>query len=86
MAASEDVQYFQFDESGNIFVFKPGSGFSGPCVKVDLGFEMHEVTELTQNLSVTENVIEALVTETACDVSNDSKEKLISVTPTPVKR
>ena len=50
MAASESVQYFQFDQDGNMYVFRPGSGFSGPSVKVEPGFEMAEVKDLTQSL------------------------------------
>ena len=45
MACSKDVQYFQLDEQGNMFVHKPGSGFSGPAIKVKSGFEMNEVKE-----------------------------------------
>ena len=37
MAKSEDVQYFQFDQSGNMYVFEPGAGFSGVCKKVSPG-------------------------------------------------
>ena len=42
LKCSESVQYFQFDSEGNMFVFKPGSGFSGPSVKVQPGFEIEE--------------------------------------------
>ena len=45
LAASEDVQYFQFDSEGNMFIFEPGSGFSGPAVKVEPGFEMQTYTQ-----------------------------------------
>ena len=31
MAQPEDVQYFQFDKDGNMFVYAPGAGFSGQC-------------------------------------------------------
>ena len=44
----EVVQYFQFDNEGNMFVFGPGSGFSGPSVKVLPGFELGELTDFTQ--------------------------------------
>ena len=56
MAASEDVQYFQFDSLGNMYVYEAGSGFSGPAIKVEPGFEMGEVTEMTPNLSLSSNV------------------------------
>ena len=45
MAASESIQYFQFDSTGNLFVFEPGAGCSGPCVKVEPGFEMSEISQ-----------------------------------------
>ena len=48
--ASESVQYFQFDQDGNMYMFRPGSGFTGPSVKVEPGFEMAEVKDLTQSL------------------------------------
>ena len=48
LAASEDVEYFQFDQDANMFVYQPGSGFSGPSVKVEPGFDVNEVKQLTQ--------------------------------------
>ena len=66
MAADEDVQYFQFDSDGNMFVYRPGSGFSGPSVRVEPGFDMNEVTNLTQSLSV------------ECDESS-SKAQLVGI-------
>ena len=35
MVCSKDVQYFQLDEQGNMFVYKPASGFSGPAIKLN---------------------------------------------------
>ena len=37
LAKSEDVQYFQFDSMGNMYVYEPGSGFGGKCKKFSLG-------------------------------------------------
>ena len=34
---SEDVQYFQFDATGNMYVFQPGAGFSGIAKKIAPG-------------------------------------------------
>ena len=42
LRASEDIQYFQFDQDGNMFIFQPCSGFSGPAIKVEPGFEMNQ--------------------------------------------
>ena len=50
LAASESVQYFQFDSAGNMYVYEPGSGFSGPSVMVNPGFEMSEVSNLCDEL------------------------------------
>ena len=47
----EDVQYFQFDEQGNMFVYQPGAGFSGICKKVAPGEDFN----LTWNTSNLEN-------------------------------
>ena len=66
MIASEDVQYFQFDEQGNMFVFQPGAGFTGPSLKVQPGFDMKEVTELSQKLSVS-----CEVSEVSCKSERD---------------
>ena len=56
LRASEDVQYFKFDEFGNMFVYGAGSGFSGPSVKVEPGFQMDEVVKMTQNLSMSSQI------------------------------
>ena len=37
LVSSEDVQYFQIDQDGNMYVFEPGSGFSGNCQLVRPG-------------------------------------------------
>ena len=92
MAASEDVQYFQFDEFGNMFVYEPGSGFSGPSVKVEPGFEMSEVVDMTQNLSLSSEVkLErahvahelSIVSEMGSNISQVGGEIIDS---TPIKR
>ena len=92
MVASEDVQYFQFDQEGNMFVYKPESGFSGPSVMVEPGFDMKEVTELIQNLSsscyVSKSTTEVKsdVTEMSQLSTNLSSMDSKIVEPTPVKR
>ena len=40
LVASEDVQYFHFDKDGNMFIYKPGAGFSGNCKLVTPGEEI----------------------------------------------
>ena len=40
MAQSESVQYFQFDQEGNMFVYPPGGGLSGIPKLVKPGDEM----------------------------------------------
>ena len=60
MVKSEDVQYFTFDEHGELFVCQPGSGFSGPSYKVEQGFEMNEITQNYQG-----NVLESQVSSNA---------------------
>ena len=40
MCASQPVQYFQFDSDGNMFVYPPGSGFSGIPKLVQPGDEL----------------------------------------------
>ena len=83
LRASQDVQYFQFDEFGNMFVFQPGSGFSGPSVKVQPGFEMHEIYESTQHLAVqSDDIKEEKVTMSP----QASLSHTDSIEPTPIKR
>ena len=40
LCVSEPVQYFQFDSHGNMFVYPPGSGFSGVPKLVHPGDEL----------------------------------------------
>ena len=92
MRASEDVQYFQFDQFGNMYVFEPGSGFSGPSVKVEPGFVMQEVVDMTQNLSLSSNVTETQrEVKTKCvEISQESSvissTNSVIMSPTPIKR
>ena len=85
LRASEDVQYFQFDNEGNMFVFGPGSGFTGPSVKVAIGFELADTTqysvfsgETLKPLSVSEVSVKQDI------ISVDSSSEVIG--PMPVKR
>ena len=41
MAQCEDVQYFQFDQEGNMFIYEPGAGCTGVPRKVEPGEELH---------------------------------------------
>ena len=40
LCASETVQYFQFDEHGNMYVYEPGAGCTGKCTMVKPGDEL----------------------------------------------
>ena len=84
LVASEDVQYFQFDQQCNMFVFGPGSGFTGPCVKVEPGFEMGQTTQnsfLSGETSVPLSVSEVTVQQDSFSV--DASSEIIE--PTPLK-
>ena len=83
LATSEDVQYFKFDEVGNMYVYAAGSGFSGPCVEVKPGFDIQEITNVTQKLTQSQdkNVFE--MGAVASVVSSTETE---IVTNTPIKR
>ena len=89
LKCSEDVQYFQFDKDGNMFVFKPGSGFSGPSVKVEPGFEIGECTQYSlfsnDQMLETENVLGASATVSQLLVHSDAKDTDI-IPPTCDKR
>ena len=41
MAKSEDVQYFQFDQEGNMYIFEGGAGCTGKARKVAPGEDLH---------------------------------------------
>ena len=63
---SGDVQYFQFDSTGNMFVFEPGAGFSGPSLKIEPGFQ----DEDTQKLDFSQvNVTPCSQKDAKCDVT-----------------
>ena len=40
MAQLEDVQYFKFDQSGNMYIYEPGSVFGGDCHILSPGDEL----------------------------------------------
>ena len=60
------MQYFQFDSSGNMYVYEPGSGFSGPSVKVNPGFELAEVSDLSEKLVNVTDVSSTLASDVFC--------------------
>ena len=70
MAQVKSVQYFQFDEEGDIFVFPPRSGISGkPCLVQPgdpLIFDEESVTEaqgselLDMSASISPNVCDGI--------------------------
>ena len=64
LTCSESVQYFQFDSEGNMFIFQPASGFTGPSLKVEPGFEMGKYSQ--EKLFHDSGVVSS-------DVSDDSK-------------
>ena len=78
--SSEDVQYFQFDSDGNMYVFEPGAGMSGECVRVEPGFEVNvtqnwysSAKELTKSCTQFQ---EDSVCISDCHLSNSSPTKL----------
>ena len=72
LACSEDVQFFQFDSSGNMYIFPPGSGCTGVPTLVQPGDEMifGKKSELSEDL--TDLVTPSFETESV------SEEKLTS--------
>ena len=43
MCSSEPVQYFKFDQDGNMYMYEPGAGFSGEAKLVQPGDELFTV-------------------------------------------
>ena len=85
LRASEDVQYFQFDNEGNMFVFGPGSGFTGPCVKVAPGFELADTTQYSVFSGETSKPLSMSEVSMKQDIiSVDFSSEVIG--PTPFKR
>ena len=41
LAKPEDVQYFQFDKDGNMFIYEPGAGCTGVPKLVPPGEELN---------------------------------------------
>ena len=84
LACSESVQYFQFDKEGNLYVYQPGAGCSGPRVRVEPGFEIKDVTQISGlNESSIQDEREVLKTQVSEQVSLSSSNV---IEPTPVKR
>ena len=73
----ESVQYFQFDSEGNMYVFQPGSGFSGPSVRVEPGFEIEDFTQegLFTQSDVSSNMMACSV-ET-CQVKTERGKEIV---------
>ena len=51
MAQAEDVQYFQFDQHGNMYIFEPGAGCTGVPKLVQPGEELHLSSSSASSLS-----------------------------------
>ena len=72
-----------------MYVFQPGSGFNGLCVKVQAGFEMSTATDESLFNSgysnVSSNTFVDLVLELETSVSLDEVSTQI-VEPTPIQR
>ena len=72
MAQSESVQYFQFNNEGNMYIFEPGAGFTGECKWVDVGFEWDG--DMSTMFSLCTSVSDGLSNFTqTLDNSNDSQ-------------
>ena len=54
MAQSEDVQYFQFDSEGNMYIYEGGAGCTGIPRKVAPGEELH----LSNGVNITDTQVE----------------------------
>ena len=67
LASPEDVQFFQFDQEGNMYVFPPGSGCTGIPRLVQPGEELifSNSEELSQDLS--SNVVDLSQTPSNVD-------------------
>ena len=68
----EDVQYFKFDEHGNMFIYEPGSGISGDCHVLSPGDELifnKSMVKSAENSDVVEasNLQSDLSTQVVCD-------------------
>ena len=69
----EDVQYFKFDASGNMFIYEPGSGFTGDYHVLSPGDELLFDRSLVSK-NVMDNTDESdatfhsdLTSQSACD-------------------
>ena len=74
MVCSESVQYFQFNAEGNLFVYEPGAGFSGNCVRVEPGFEMHDVSQIRASLGECDGLNQLPMSATTSQVMTLSSE------------
>ena len=73
------VQYFRFDEHGDLFVFEPGSGFSGLPYKVQQGFEMKALSQ-NYDTKVVKSEVAVNVTSTGSELLSQKLEKSGEIT------
>ena len=86
LVASESVQYFQFDKGGNMFVFEPGSGMSGPSLKVEPGFELHEMQNASQSWFKYSRRSDVTCGQLSQSDESNSTTDVDVISPTPIKR
>ena len=72
MAQSEDVQYFQFDQQGNMFIYETGAGCTGVPRKVEPGEELH--LSLWSEVNVTETSVKSEVQSSMQNIQVDRVE------------
>ena len=72
-----------------MYVYGPGSGFSGPSVKVEPGFEMSEIVNVTQSQTQLSGDASIGLTDRFCMSQVSSAISSIQsqiIEPTPPKR
>ena len=73
LVASEDVQYFQFDAIGNMFVYCPGSGFSGVSKLVRPGEDLNVIWSDSEENEQDHTESQASLSETGLAVGSTQR-------------
>ena len=79
---SEPVQYFQFDQMGNMYVYEPGSGYSGEAKLVPPSCELDKMSNSWSEIASScqsKMLDSAVITTTSFEKKSQISQELVKV-------